>query len=237
LNQTPGEFIQTLDKVFSLKLSAEDIAKYASMTFEALQKPLAEHVTAHIQKNMESIDQERMYLILKDVYLYHIDTLWVKHIDEMDYLRDKVGLMGYAQLDPLIVYKKEAFDKFQNLLYNLKLDISTYIAGIDFAGIQQQEELQQLRVANQAKDNQYVQLLQKVSQNVKAAPQQAKPQPQTEKMVFGDQDGFEIFETKDGTPTGAPETTVIDTNANQKTRPNDPCPCGSGKKYKKCCGK
>lgn len=207
------------------------------MSFEALKAPLADHVTRHIQHNMQSIDQERMYLILKDVYLYHIDTLRVKHIDEMDYLRDKVGLMGYAQLDPLIVYKKEAFDKFQNLLYNLKLDISTYIAGIDFAGIQQQEELQQLRMTNQAKDNQYVQLLQKVSQNVKAAPKQAKEQPKIEKMVFENQDGFEVFETKDGEPTGTPETHVIDMNPNQKARPNDPCPCGSGKKFKKCCGK
>ena len=244
LNQTPNEFIKTIDKVFSLKLSNDEIEKYGAMSFEALKAPLADHVTKHIQHNMQSIDQERMYLILKDVYLYHIDTLRVKHIDEMDYLRDKVGLMGYAQLDPLIVYKKEAFDKFQNLLYNLKLDISTYIAGIDFAGIQQQEELQQLRMTNQAKDNQYVQLLQKVSQNVKAAPKQAKAEQKTDhgpsqtgKLVFENQEGFEIFETKDGEPTGVPETTVIDTNTDHKTRPNDPCPCGSGKKFKKCCGK
>ena len=241
LNQTTEEFIKTMDKIFSLKLSSEEMEKYVGMNYEALQEPLAERVTKHIQHNMQSIDQERMYLILKDVYLYHIDTLRVKHIDEMDYLRDKVGLMGYAQLDPLIVYKKEAFDKFQNLLYNLKLDISTYIAGIDFAGIHQQEELQQLRIANQTKDNQYVQLLQKVSQQVKAAerkiPQSPSISESPQKMVYENQDGFEVFETKDGEPTGVPETHVIDMNPNQKTRPNDPCPCGSGKKYKKCCRK
>jgi preprotein translocase subunit SecA len=241
LNQSATEFIQTIDKVFSLKLSNEEISAYENMSYEQLQKPLTEQVTKHIQHNMQSIDQERMYLILKDVYLYHIDTLRVKHIDEMDYLRDKVGLMGYAQLDPLVVYKKEAFDKFQNLLYNLKLDISTYIAGIDFAGIQQQEELQKIRITNQAKDNQYVQLLQKVSQNVKVTEKKASTSPKTsestQKMVYENQDGFEIFETKDGEPTGVPETHVIDMNPNQKTRPNDPCPCGSGKKFKKCCSK
>jgi preprotein translocase subunit SecA len=56
----------------------------------------------------------------------------------MEELRDKVGLMGYAQLDPLVVYKSEAFDKFQNLLYRLQYDVTAYVAGIDFSGIQQQ---------------------------------------------------------------------------------------------------
>lgn len=246
LNQTSTEFVQTIDKIFSLKLSTQEMTTYADMNYKWLQLPLSEHITKHIQHNMQSIDQERMYLILKDVYLYHIDTLRVKHIDEMDYLRDKVGLMGYAQLDPLIVYKKEAFDKFQNLLYNLKLDISTYIAGIDFAGIQQQEELQHMRIANQSKDNQYIQLLQKVSQNVKNAPTPQKTASttdlgpsQTEKMIYENQEWFEIFEIKDDKPTGVPitDSQIIDTNPNHKTRPNDPCPCGSGKKYKKCCGK
>lgn len=210
LNQTVTEFLDIMNKIFSLNLNAEMLEKYGNMTYSELQTTLTDHITKHIQHNMESIDQERMYVILKDVYLHHIDTLWVKHIDEMEYLRDKVGLMWYAQLDPLIVYKKEAFDKFQNLLYNLKLDISTYIAGIDFAWIHQQE------------DQQYIQLLQKASQQ--APKVNIDTNRQSAEMVFESQNWFEVFEVKDDQAI-----------SNPKIRPNDPCICGSGKKYKKCC--
>lgn len=70
---------------------------------------------------------EVVYNVMREIYLYHVDSLWMKHIDEMEYLRDKVGLMGYAQIDPLVIYKKEAFEKFQTLLWRLKVDVTTYL--------------------------------------------------------------------------------------------------------------
>jgi preprotein translocase subunit SecA len=56
------------------------------------------------------------------IYLSTIDKYWVDHIDAMQYLRDKVGLYGYAQQDPLIIYKQEAFQKFEQLMGTIKLD-------------------------------------------------------------------------------------------------------------------
>lgn len=230
LNQTQAEFLSVIEKTYSLHLTAEQKQNFSAIPREMLHTQVCSHITDHLKQNMQKIDPQRMYLILKDVYLHHIDILRVKHIDDMEYLRDQVGLMGYAQLDPLIVYKKEAFDKFQTLLYNLKVDITTYIAGIDFAGIHEQEQLQQLMMQKSTKDQQYLQLLQKVSQQVKEAPK---------KMTYENQNGLEVFEVKDDQPTNQPATEpqVIDLNTSHKARPNDPCPCGSGKKYKKCCGK
>lgn len=234
LNQTTGEFMIMANQAFSLNLSKEDLDNFSSMAFDEIKPKLSQHIINHVNKNIESIDQERTYQILKDVYLHHIDTLRVKHIDEMEYLRDKVWLMGYAQLDPLVVYKKEAYGKFQNLLYNLKLDITTYIAGIDFAGIQKQAELQQIRVESKSTEEQYIKLLEKASKEVKITPKNNNT-IKWDKIVYENQDWFEVFEVKDGEATGEP--IVIDTNTNTKIRPNDACSCWSGKKYKKCCGK
>ncbi|MBU0626161.1 hypothetical protein KKG31_07900 [Patescibacteria group bacterium] len=179
-----------IEKAYSLNLSSKKHEELSQMSFTTLQDEIQTYIVDHIRQNMQSIDQERMYLILKEVYLHHIDTLWVKHIDEMEYLRDKVGLMGYAQLDPLVMYKQEAFEKFQTLLYNLKVDITTYLAGVDYKAIHQQEELQKMVASNQTKDRKYLDLLQKVSQNVKAAKPQAptQTQPEKQKMIFEDQE-------------------------------------------------
>jgi preprotein translocase subunit SecA len=57
---------------------------------------------------------------IKKVYLSIIDKYWVEHIDDMTYLREKVSLFGYAQIDPLVIYKKESYEKFQKLMANIK---------------------------------------------------------------------------------------------------------------------
>ena len=173
----------------------------------------------------------------RDVYLYHIDTLWIKHLDEMEELRDKVGLMWYAQLDPLVIYKSEAYDKFQNLLYRLKVDVTSYIASIDFTQIQQQQA-PTITLGEQS-DEWLLKMLQEVSKQVKPVdlPKYMNPEKifADKKATFSSDDGVEIFEVgNDDVGVGTPE--VVDTTVKHKPRPNDPCPCGSGKKYKKCHG-
>lgn len=156
----------------------------------------------------------------------------------MEYLRDKVGLMWYAQLDPLIVYKAEAYDKFQILLYRLKFDVTAYIAGIDFAMINQQNQPQQVVMAGSQSEAEYLKMLQQVSSEVKEVKLEKTTAKSPEKMVYENADGFEIFEVDD---TNKPKWTpdVFDEpvipQPGDKVRPNDPCTCGSGKKYKKCC--
>lgn len=132
----------------------------------------------------------------------------------------------------MIVYKAEAYEKFQILLYRLKFDVTAYIAGIDFAQVHQQDQGQQVIVANSQSEAEYLKMLQKVSAEIPEIQQIAKA-PDT--MVYENSEGVEIFEVNDSNqPVGTP---VVDSDTvSHKTRPNDPCPCGSGKKYKKCCG-
>lgn len=238
LEQSPAQFLRVIDKEFSLKLEYKQSKMFEEMTFDHLQVELSLFMLDQLKAKFALMDVDRLYQIFKDVYLYHLDKLWIKHLDEMEYLRDKVGLMGYAQLDPLVVYKAEAFEKFQILLYRLKFDVTAYIAGIDFGMIQQQDQVQQVMMAGSQSEAEYLKMLQKVSSEVKAIPSQKPLKQEPQKMVYENTDGFEVFEVDDSnTPTWTPnvfDEPVIPQPG--KARPNDLCPCGSGKKYKKCCG-
>ena len=127
-----------MNKEFGLGLSSDQMGDFVALDHRELAPKLSEFITRQLSEKLASVDTEQLYRVFKDVYLYHIDTLRIKHLDEMEELRDKVGLMGYAQLDPLVIYKSEAYTKFQNLLYRLKYDVTAYIASLDFSAAQQQ---------------------------------------------------------------------------------------------------
>ncbi len=239
LEQSPTQFLRVMDKEFSLNLDNQQMQKFAEMTFDQLQVELSLFMLDQLKNKFAMMDVDRLYQIFKDVYLYHLDTLRVKHLDEMEYLRDKVGLMWYAQLDPLIVYKSEAYDKFQTLLYRLKFDVTAYIAGIDFVMLQQQQQAPQVIEVNSKSEAEYLKMLEKVGAEMKNVKVEMPTKPEPQKMVYENTDGFEIFEVDDKnqpkwTPDVFDEPTIPQPGG--KTRPNDSCPCGSGKKYKKCCG-
>ena len=233
LGQSIAQFLRVMDKEFSLKLDHKQFTTFEEMSFDHLQVELSLFMLDQLKTKFAMMDINRLYQIFKDVYLYHLDTLRVKHLDEMEYLRDKVGLMWYAQLDPLVVYKSEAFEKFQILLYRLKFDVTAYIAGIDFSMVQQQDQASQVVMANSKSEAEYLKMLEKVSAEVQEVKHDASTSRESEKMVYENTDGVEIFEVNDANqPVGTP--TVFDVQPGDKIRPNDPCPCGSGKKYKKC---
>jgi hypothetical protein len=95
------------------------------------------------------------------------------------------------------VYKAEAYDKFQTLLYRLKFDVTAYIAGIDFTAVQQQDQMQQVVMANSQSEAEYLKMLQKVSSEVKEITAEPTTTKAPEKMIYENSDGFEVFEVDD----------------------------------------
>ena len=150
-----------------------------------------------------AIGKEMWSMIQKSLYLRSLDTLWMNHLDEIDYLRQGIGLRGYGQRDPLIEYKREAFDLFLGLMDTVR---KTYLMTI-----------------------------MKVEQKVAVAEE--KPR---EMQFRGASENIESFATlHEGAQAGGgsaqgevPKQTPI-VNAEVIGR-NDPCPCGSGLKYKRC---
>ena len=156
---------------------------------------------AYNKKEME-VGEGNMRMIEKGVSLQTIDVMWMNHLDEIDYLREGIGLRGYGQRDPLVEYKREAFSMFSYLMENIKTTIVHTILRVSLVSTQRAAEVPQKNL------------------NFSGA---------TEVEQFGaarqEQDG------KSDAPAQAP---IINTD---RTGRNDLCPCGSGKKYKKCCGK
>jgi preprotein translocase subunit SecA len=141
-------------------------------------------------------------------YLSTIDHLWIEHLTAIDDLRDGIGLRGYAQKDPLVEYKKEAFGMFERLINQIDYEVVRKIFRIQV-------------VAPPAVS---------LKQAEEKRGQLAQPQPETQP---GDLSAFAQamggLPTAETVPGNAP---VVNPN---KVGRNDPCPCGSGKKYKKCC--
>ena len=132
----------------------------------------------------------------KWILLETVDQAWKKHLQNIDHLKEGIGLRGYAQKNPLIEYKKEAFALFQDMMYQIKWDIIRMI----------------FRMRPENFDASRVHQIEKEREKEMA-----------------------------GALMGGGEKSSNDQRTVKREEPkigrNDPCPCGSGKKFKKCCGK
>lgn len=150
------------------------------MTKYEVQDLIKEKTLALYETREQELGSETMREIEKAIMLRIIDNKWMDHIDAMDQLRNGINLRAYAQRDPLIEYKFEAFEAFQAMIFSIKEDVVRYI----------------LRV-------------------------RVVEKPEERKMVVNQGEDAEKKPVRVGNKVGR----------------NDLCPCGSGKKYKKCCGR
>jgi preprotein translocase subunit SecA len=257
--QSITDLLEILHKEFGLECTNEQKEQFSKLDYNTLNEQLEKKLVAYFQSAFETLDKQLLFTIFRDVNLQVIDKLRVAHLDEMQYLKDKVGFMGYAQLDPLIVYKKESFEKFQDLLARITSDTASILIRVNFTTVANQQEAQ-LKFIEAVE--QHPELLEKLKSASKFTPlvkergalqgnksslsgqnptllplqQGGTSGNDPRKMLFSDEDGVEIFEVEDSSSTPETVSTVI-LPEKRKIRPNDPCPCGSGKKYKKCCGK
>ena len=140
---------------------------------------------AYSDKESEFPDPESMREAERVVLLKTIDRKWMDHIDDMDQLRQGIGLQAYAQRDPLNEYKMAGYDMFNEMMASIREDTVKMMFRVK---VEKPEEREQVaKVTGTNKDD----------SGVKAPVRRNAP----------------------------------------KIQPNDPCPCGSGKKYKQCCGR
>lgn len=153
---------------------------------EELREELIRVATEAYDNRELLFGSDNMRELEKVIMLKVVDAKWMDHLDAMDMLREGIGLRAYGQKNPLIEYKFEAYDMFQQMMENIQEDIIKYLYRVNIVG-QPEDHLQQAHASH----------------------------------------GGEAEEA------AASHTPVV--NAEHIGR-NDPCPCGSGKKYKKCCG-
>ena len=206
LGTSEDELIELVNKEYWLQLEAQHIKS-------SLYNESAQHISAHIISNLNNakdiLGEENFTRICANIYLSMIDKNRVEHIDEMQYLREKVGLVGYAQLDPLVIYKKESYDKYQSLNKIINQSTVNIIANTDFIGIAEQIKTQQ-----QQHGMQIMQTQEQSNENIMEKLKSAAGQ-HTWPTSISKNSEFEII---DNTPI---QNTSPNTNISRKIRPND----------------
>ena len=164
-------------------ITEEDVKEFSQKKLKHLLKERA--AKAYEAKESEFPEPEHMREIERVVLLKVIDAKWMDHIDDMDQLRQGIGLQAYGQRDPKVEYKMIGYDMFDQMTKSISEDTIRTLAHVR---IEQKVEREQVA---------------KVTGTNKDESAAHTPKKRTEKKIY----------------------------------PNDPCPCGSGKKYKQCCGR
>jgi preprotein translocase subunit SecA len=196
------------------ELSLDQILKYIDEEYQGREKRFGSLI-------MRQIEQA--------VYLRNIDMLWVEHLTTMEELRTGIGLRGYAQTDPLVAYKRDAYRLFQNLLSAIKSGVVKNIFRIEISAPPQVKEERPLEY--QSPDPNEIGDLKDEIEEISTENTSGSKQGEGVTTVIR-QKGKTVYDRMEQ-PTGETQTIKSATHIGR----NDPCPCGSGKKYKKCCGK
>ena len=168
--------------------------------------------------------------ILRYFLLEELDRSWKEHLLNMDHLRDGIGLRGYGQRDPKQEYKREGFTLFQEMLYRIHENIFKALTRLKLQVTEAPAEgVEGAAEAAGAGDGEIL--------DVEVEPADA-PQAQVGAGApFTHKDRSSHVSYSSGTSGQADTKTAPDRRASTKVGRNDACPCGSGEKYKKCCGR
>lgn len=183
---------------------------------EKLRERILEEIVAAYRSKEEVVGAESMRKFEKQVFLQVLDTLWKEHLSNMDHLRRGIHLRGYAQKNPKQEYKREAFNLFESMLDSMKRDITRVLCHVKVQTREEMEEVERQRREQLEKEL--------------AAARMRHDQTSATQAEQGGQGQGEGDRASGATP----ETYV---RQDRKVGRNEPCPCGSGKKYKQCCGK
>jgi preprotein translocase subunit SecA len=225
-----AELHDRVQQIFGLDLPVKDWAAEEGIADEEVGERIKKAADEHMAKKTAQYGAEIMRMAEKSLLLQILDQTWKDHLLHLDYLRQAINLRAYGQKDPLIEYKREAFEMFHRMMAGLRETITGVLAHLE---IRMQDE----------------------QQGAEPIPMPQRPQ----RMVEQHPDPAALAATgTDGLPLGFPDagpgdggvTTlrpVRSRSAAADVDPNDPgtwgkvsrnaaCPCGSGKKYKHCHG-
>ena len=246
----PG-LTEALQREFGQELPVQQwLDEDTSLDEEGLRDRIRAQLWEVYQQKRTEAGESVMTQIEKAVMLQVLDSLWREHLAAMDYLRKGIHLRGYAQKDPKNEYKREAFTMFNDMLNRLKHEVVSVLA----RGQVRADIGDEARAASQERDRQLsLQHEEAASAADQASAQAAAAAAETPGAVRGapgparapggagglpglPQNPQRRQQAPSPEPEPAPraETFVRD---DRKVGRNEPCPCGSGKKYKHCCGR
>jgi preprotein translocase subunit SecA len=232
---TPGDVIEDWDlaelqtQVQQLWPSTVDISAMLpeQTDREDLREQLLADALASYDQREKDFGDEIMRQLERAILLQIIDNRWREHLYEMDYLREGIHLRGFAQIDPLVAYKNEGFSMFEALMHSIWEEFARLIFHVE------------VEVAPQAQE-QFAPAQRPLEVELSGGgPDQPSALGQAAVATASGPDtaAEEAIESRQGNGGGAiPEQETVVKSDREKIGRNDPCWCGSGKKYKKCHG-
>ncbi|MDE2345471.1 MAG: SEC-C domain-containing protein, partial [Gammaproteobacteria bacterium] len=204
---------ENLEKEFGLKLDIQGwLDSDASLHEESLRQKIIDACLAAYQAKEQQTGEDVLRQFEKAVLLQVLDNLWREHLANMDYLRQGIHLRGYAQVNPKQEYKREAFEMFASMLERLKYEVVGILAKVQ---VRTQEDV--AAVEEQRRRTRAMQFQHAEAASATAAGAGGEAEAQ-------------------GQPQQAPPVTTF-VREGRKVGRNEPCPCGSGLKYKQCHGR
>jgi preprotein translocase subunit SecA len=205
--------IPGLEKALHEELGAQlDIQSWLAADKNLYEEKLREKLVSELAEaystKMQVVDPQTRHHFEKEVLLRTIDKQWREHLAEMDYLRRGIHLRGYAQKDPFQEYRRESAELFKGFLNAVMLETVKVLSWVQIEGARDVDEYEQQQIAER--------------------PTQLEA---THPAAAGIADAVQHAEEDDVEQGGTYR------REEPKVGRNDPCPCGSGKKYKQCCGK
>ena len=199
--------ISKLTQLLRDKVNMEmDVKLFKGKEYEEIQSMLLDILTQSFETKMEPLTPEQRSEVQRVLYLQVLDPQWRDHLYEMDVLKTGIGLRGYNQKDPLTEYKKDSYNLFMQLIERIKHEAIQVLELVQFNFESPEEEQRKM---DAIRDELQADLDRAITNETE--------------MVEAD---FEEGEASVNRPI----------RTEKKPKRNDPCPCGSGQKYKQCCG-
>ncbi len=206
----------------------KDVYENKAATYENITTPITDgtrtlHAVANLKKCYDSQGKELVNVMEKGAILAMIDDAWKDHLREMDDLKTSVQNAVYEQKDPLLIYKFESFDLFKRMVDDANKNMVSFLFRANLPSGDAAAQIQDVRRRPQQAPQPK---LQTQREEVGAQAQQQPQQQQNPNQRPGG-----------GMPQGPPQPIQQVVRQDPKVGRNDPCPCGSGKKFKSCHGK
>jgi preprotein translocase subunit SecA len=215
-----AEMLVILRNFFPTTLTVESFGEPEELDAEEVADMVMANADEVFAAREARFGSESMRAMERWVLLRTVDAKWRDHLYEMDYLREGIGLRALAQRDPLVEYKNEGFTMFQDMMESIQSDFVRYLFHLEIVREEPAKEaapVKQLAYSGGGDTG--------LAQNFAAAGAAAVKTG----MADTSAEAYEAAQQ-------ATRTVVAPRNVAEKVGRNDLCPCGSGKKYKKCCG-
>jgi preprotein translocase subunit SecA len=203
-----------ITRIYGLKIAIKNLENFDSQTPENILKFINKNIDDLFNNKEQLYGEEIIRKIEKQIFLVTLDNEWKDHLHSLDKLRQGINLRAYAQKDPLIEYKKDGFNLYEDMLLRLEEQVVSRLAHVE--------------ISLSTPENSKIDLVSNIKKTKTIESRQ-------DLNLF---DENENLSTKNSTPI----RTKVDPNKRDPKNPNswgdvgrnEPCPCGSGKKYKNC---